>query len=81
MVDVYLSEEYNHCWPEIVELAQSEEKWQSKLRGYAVEGYRLSEHGFGLVRCCAPQDTAIRQGDTTLNVNSGTEVLVNLVLP
>jgi len=81
MLDVYLSEEYNHHWPEIVKSAQSEEKSKSKLRGYAVEGYRLSENGFGLARCCAAQDTTIQEGSTTWNIECGDEVFVNLVLP
>jgi len=79
MLDVYLSEEYNHHWPEIVKLAQSGEK--SKLRGYAVEGYRLSEKGFGLVRCSAAQDTTVQDGVTTRNFGTGNEVLANLVIP
>jgi len=79
MLDVYLSEEYSHHWPEIVRLAQSGEKSKSKLRGYAVEGYRLSTKGFGLVRCCAAQDTTIQDGVTTWNIESGDEVFVNLV--
>ena len=81
MLDVYLSEEYRQYWPEIVRSAQSDEKSKSTLRGYAVEGSRLSEKGFGLVRCCAAQDASIQHGDTTSNIESGDEVLVNLVRP
>ena len=80
MLDVYLSEEYNQYWPEIVKLAQSDEKSKSKLRGYAVEGSRLSTKGFGIVRCCVAQDIAIQDGVTTWNIESGDEVFVNLVL-
>ena len=78
---MYLSEEYNHYWPEIVRLAQSEENSNTKLRGYAVEGSRLSTKGFGLVRCCVAQDISIEDGVTTWNIESGDEVFVNLVLP
>jgi hypothetical protein len=82
MLDVYLSEEYSHHWPEIVRLAQSnDEKSESKLRGYAVEGYRLSAKGFGLVRCCVAQDITIQDEVTTWNIESGGEVFLNLVVP
>jgi hypothetical protein len=82
MLDVYLSEEYSHHWLEIVRLAQSDdEKSKSKLRGYAVEGSRLSAKGFGLIRCCVAQDITIEDGVTTSNIKSGDNVFVNLVVP
>jgi hypothetical protein len=82
MLDVYLSEEYSKHWPEIAKLSQSnDEKSNSKLRGYAVEGSRLSAKGFGLVRCCVAQDITIQDGVTTWNIESGDEVFVDLVVP
>jgi hypothetical protein len=80
MLDTYLSQEYSHYWPEIVKIAGSDEKWKSKLRGYAAEGSRLSEAGFGRVRCGVAQDITIQEGGTTWNVESGDEVHVNLVI-
>jgi hypothetical protein len=82
MLDVYLSEKYSHYWPEIVKLAQADdEKSKSKLRGYAMEGSRLSAKGFGPVRCGVAQNITIENGVTTSNIESGDEVFINFVLP
>jgi len=82
MLDVYLSEQYSAHWPEIVKLAQSDdEKSKSKLRGYALEGYRLSTKGFGFVRCGVAQDITVQDGVTTWNIASGDETFVDLVVP
>jgi hypothetical protein len=77
MLDTYLSEGYDQYWPEIVRSAQSKEK--SDLRGYAIEGSRLSATGFGLVRCGVSQEITIKDGSSTWNLESGDEVHVNLV--
>jgi hypothetical protein len=77
MLDTYLSEGYSQYWPEIVRSAESNEK--SDLRGYAVEGSRLSATGFGLVRCGVSQEITIKDGSSTWNLESGDEVHVNLV--
>ena len=77
MVDTYLSADYRRYWAEIVQSAQSGEK--PDLRGYAVEGSRLSQIGFGLVRCGVVQDMTVKDGASTWNLESGDQVLVNLV--
>lgn len=39
LIDVYLSDEYKHHWPEIVSLAQSDDPDAfEKLKKYALEG-------------------------------------------
>jgi len=81
MIDVYLSEEYSQHWSQIVRLAQVEDEHStSKLQTYALEGIRLSKKGFGPVRCGVAEDVTLKEGKTTLNIESGNEVFVDLVV-
>ncbi|KAL1639238.1 hypothetical protein SLS58_008080 [Diplodia intermedia] len=51
LIDVYMSDEYKHHWPTIVELAQSDtpEAFE-KLKKYALEGFRLFPAASGVLR-------------------------------
>lgn len=81
MIDVYLSEEYNQHWAQIVRLAQTDDDdSNSKLQSYALEGIRLSKKGFGRVRFGVAQDMTLQEGMTTLNLKKGNEVFVDLVV-
>jgi hypothetical protein len=43
LIDLYLSDQYNHHWPKIRELALSDKPEAfEKLKKYALEGYELS---------------------------------------
>ena len=81
MIDVYLSEEYSHQWQQIVRLAQmDDDDSNSKLQTYALEGIRLSKKGFGHVRFRVTHDMALQEGGKTLNIESGNELFVDLVV-
>jgi hypothetical protein len=82
MLDVYLSGTYSQHWSDIVKLAKSDdESSKLKLRGYAMEGIRLSTNGFGPIRCGVGQDIMVKDDHTASNIASGDEVFVNLVRP
>lgn len=62
MLDLYLSPEYNHHWPEIQRLAWSDSDEDFELlKSYALEANRLRPAAWGLLRNTA-NDTTINDG-------------------
>lgn len=79
MLDIYMQPKYSHHWPEIVKLAQLDDKEsRKKLRAYALEACRLSTQSFGLFRR-VQEDCTIDEAGVTYNLKAGDEVFVNLV--
>ncbi|OJD36254.1 fatty acid oxygenase [Diplodia corticola] len=51
LIDVYMSDEYKHHWPAIVELARSDDPSAfEQLEKYALEGFRLFPAASGVLR-------------------------------
>jgi hypothetical protein len=80
VIDLYLSEKYNHHWPEIVRLSHLNDAASlKKLRAYALEASRISTQSYGLFRTVA-EDTVIQEGGKSYDLKKGQEIFVNLVL-
>jgi hypothetical protein len=63
MIDLYLSDAYYCHWPDIQNLARSEDPAAfEKLKKYALEGFRLSTPAFGVLRIAA-EDTRIENDE------------------
>jgi hypothetical protein len=81
MLDIYLQPHYAHHWPDIVKLAQRDDKEsRKKLRAYAMEACRLSSQSFGLFRK-VQEDCALEEAGVTYKLKAGDEVFANLVIP
>lgn len=79
MLDLLLSKEYIHHWPEIVRLANCDDEPSRKLlRAYALEACRISTQSFGLFRRVDAKVT-VEEGGIKHDLNPGDEIFVNLV--
>jgi hypothetical protein len=83
LLDLFLSEKYQHHWPAIQSLARDKsdpEATFQKLRKYAWEGSRLSTAAFGLSREVVADSVTIQDGPKrTVNLKKGEHVFVNFV--
>lgn len=83
MLDLYLSDEYEHHWAEIQKLALSDSRESfEKLKRYALEGYRLATPAFGLVRKVETPSPITIEDDPSnhpITVKTGDQVYVNFV--
>jgi len=81
ILDLYLSDKYQHHWQEIVRLAQQpdNETTRKKLRGYVWEGIRLAPQSYGLFRKVA-EKCSIEENGKTYDLKPGDEIFVNLVI-
>ncbi|KAB2572892.1 Psi-producing oxygenase A [Lasiodiplodia theobromae] len=70
LIDVYMSDEYKHHWPAIVELAKSDSPDAfEKLKKYALEGFRLFPAASGVLRV-NPSATTIPSPDPSSSPNT-----------
>jgi len=79
MLDVYLSDEYKHHWPEIQRCAWSNDPADfDKLKGYALEANRLAPAAFGLLRK-ANIGTTIDDDGRQVKVEAGDQIYTDFV--
>lgn len=80
VVDLLLSDEYKHHWPEIRQLAMSKDPADfQKLEKYALECLRLATPAFGLLRNVEPATVDITDGSNTVKLKKGDQIFTNFV--
>lgn len=79
MLDLYLSPEYNHHWPDIQRLAWSDSDSDFELlKSYALEANRLAPAAWGLLRRTA-NPTTITDGTRKLKVKENETIYTDFV--
>ncbi|KAL2872843.1 peroxidase/cytochrome P450 family protein [Aspergillus lucknowensis] len=79
MLELYFSDKYSSHWPAICNLARSDDPEAfTKLKKYALEGFRLSTPAFGVLRTAADNAT-IKDGTSTTNVRKGDTLFVDFI--
>ena len=77
MLDLYLSDDYKHHWPDIQALAWSNDASAfDKLKSYALEANRLAPAAFGLLRQVRTK-TTINDGDNVINLTPSEQIYVD----
>jgi cytochrome P450 len=79
MLDLYLSDQYASHWPDIQKLARSTDpRAFETLKKYALEGFRLSTPGFGVLRTAVNAAT-VKDGNASTTAHKGDTIFVDFI--